>query len=582
LTGVEVSPRLELADPVTALAYSPDARRIAIGTDEGDVSLFDAEDGSLVAGPEGFGRRESDFNVVSGVAFSPDGTAMAIGAGTGELVLVDPGTLQRIDELNTGTNWLWSPEFSPDGRTLAAGIISRASGADGAVLLWDVASGRLLDRLTGHTDEVFDVSFSSDGSRLASASADRTVRLWDVATGEQLGEPLLGHSADVQAVMFDPTGTDLVSGAADGSVIVWNAGSRLVGEGGGVNVVAFTGDGSRLISAGPFSHAEPFPPDPTSGGGGDIQTWDTSSWVPIGQPIHGEYDYGLAVGPDGTWFAGATFFGRVPRWPIEPGGAALETLRGPEDLPYPGGILLFNAVSADGGTIAASGFGGVFLWDAATGAQLHERLVAHEGGAAGLAFSPDGRTLVSGGFGDGRVLRWDTATWEQVGEPLAKGLQRVFAVTFSPDGSMLAAGGFDGRVIVWDTSSWKQVHEVTIEDLVLSLAFSPDGRILAAGTSAGQVEFIDVGTGERIGEPVSGQRDWVNSVAFAPDGETLVAGSEDGSIDLLGTPAWTDDVADLGNKLCRTAGRGLTASEWAEFVPFEPYEPGCPMLEPRS
>ena len=345
LTGVEVSPRLELADPVTALAYSPDARRIAVGTDEGDVSLFDAEDGSLVAGPEGFGRRESDFNVVSGVAFSPKGTAMAIGAGTGELVLVDPGTLQRTDELKTGTNWLWSPEFSPDGRTLAAGIISRASGNDGEVLLWDAASGRLLDRLKGHTDEVFDVSFSSDGSRLASASADRTVRLWDVATGEQLGEPLLGHSADAQAVMFDPTGTDLVSGAADGSVIVWKAGSRLVGEGGGINVVTFTGDGDRLISAGPFSHAEPFPPDPASGGGGDIQIWDTSSWVPIGEPIHGEYDYGLAVGPDGTWFAGATFFGRVPRWPIEPGGAALETLRGPEDLPYPGGVLLSSTQS---------------------------------------------------------------------------------------------------------------------------------------------------------------------------------------------------------------------------------------------
>ena len=143
---------------------------------------------------------------------------------------------------------------------------------------------------------------------------------------------------------------------------------------------------------------------------------------------------------------------------------------------------------------------------------------------------------------------------------------------------MLAAGGFDGSVIVWDTSSWERVHEVTIEDLVLSLAFSPDGRTLAVGTSAGQVEFIDAGAGERIGEPVSGQRDWVNSVAFAPDGETLVAGSEDGSIELLGTTAWTDDVADLGSTLCQVAGRGLTAAEWAEFVSFKPYEPGCPSI----
>lgn len=570
LTGVEVSPRLGLDDPVTALAFSPDARRIAVGTDQGDLSLFDAEDGSVIAGPEGFGRRESDFKSVSGVAFSPDGTAMAIGSETGELVLVDPESLQEVDGFITSAR-VYSPEFSPDGRTLAAGILTRTSG-DGAVLLWDFASGRLIDRLKGHTDQVFDVSFSSDGSRLASASADGTVRLWDLATGEQVGEPLLGHSAEVHAAMFDPAGEDLVTGGADSSVIVWKAGERVVGEGGVVNVVAFTKDGSRMISTETFSYAEPFPPDPAFDGGGDVLIWDTSSWVPVGEPIHGRYVFGLAFGPDDHWFAGTTFDAKVPRWPIEPGDAAMRTLRGAQE------VLFGVAVSPDGGTIAAGGLGGLFLWDAATGAELPEPPAAHDQDVYGLAFSPDGATLVSGGF-DGRVLLWDTATWEPVGEPLAEGLQRVFAVTFSRDGSMLAAAGFDGSLIVWDTSSWERVHEVTTENAVLSLAFSPDDRVLAAGTSSGQVEFIDVRTGERIGEPVSGQRDWVNSVAFTPDGMRLAAGSEDGSIALLGTTAWTDDVADLGSTLCRVAGRGLTEDEWAEFVPFKPYDSGCPRLD---
>lgn len=143
---------------------------------------------------------------------------------------------------------------------------------------------------------------------------------------------------------------------------------------------------------------------------------------------------------------------------------------------------------------------------------------------------------------------------------------------------MFAAGGLEGSVIVWDNSSWKRLHEVMIDDLVLSLAFSPDGRVLAAGTSAGQVEFIDVEAGERIGEPVPGQRDWVNSVAFAPDGATLVAGSQDGSIALLASSAWTDDVTVLAEDLCTVAGRGMAEAEWNEFVTFKPYEAGCPHL----
>jgi WD40 repeat protein len=570
LTGAEVSTRLELGNPVTALAFSPDARRLAVGTDQGDVSLFIAEDGSVMAGPEGFGRRELDYNGVSGVAFSPDGTAMAIGTDTGELVLVDPETLREVDELNTNSRAVWSPEFSPDGRTLAAGILT-LTGGDGAVLLWDVASGRSLDRLKGHTDQVFDVSFSSDGSRLASAGADGTVRLWDLATGEMIGGPLLGHSDDVHAVMFDPAGTELVSGSSDGSVIVWNAGARLVGGGGVVNVVLFTSDGSRMISTTPFSYADTFLPDPAFGDGGDVVIWDADSWVPVGEPIHGEFVFGLALGPNGSWFAGSTGDARVLRWPIEPGGAAMETLSGARE------VLFGVAVSPDGGTIVAGGLGGLFLWDAATGEGLPEPAAARDQDVYGLAFSPDGETFVSGGF-DGRVLLWDTATWELIGEPLAEGLQRSYAVAFDRDGSMLAASGFDGSVIVWDTTSWERVHEVTVENAVLSLAFSPDGRVLAAGTEAGQVEFIDLATGEGIGEGVSGQRDWVNSVAFAPDGETLVAGSDDGSIALFGPSVWTDDVNVLGTELCRSAGRGLTEAEWAEFVPFKPYEPGCPSL----
>ncbi|WP_416211311.1 WD40 repeat domain-containing protein, partial [Frankia sp. Cas3] len=118
-------------------------------------------------------------------------------------------------------------------------------GSDGTVRLWDVASGRQLAELTGHTDEVSAVGFSPDGTRLASAGFDGTVRLWDVASGRQLAE-LTGHTGGVQAVGFSPDGTRLASAGSDGTVRLWDAASgnptaTLIGFVGGWAAVAPNG-----------------------------------------------------------------------------------------------------------------------------------------------------------------------------------------------------------------------------------------------------------------------------------------------------------------------------------------------------
>ena len=136
------------------------------------------------------------LDLVSGVAFSPDGTAMAVGALTGELVLVRPRELAADRRAQHEEHDLARvTRFSPDGSTLAAGIIGRASGAHGECCC-GTPHPAACSKVSRDTQiQVFDVSFSPDGSRLASASADRTVRLWDLATGEEVGDPLLGHSA---------------------------------------------------------------------------------------------------------------------------------------------------------------------------------------------------------------------------------------------------------------------------------------------------------------------------------------------------------------------------------------------------
>jgi WD40 repeat protein len=353
-------------------------------------------------------------------------------------------------------------------------------------------------------------------------------------------------------------------------VLVWDAGSRLVGGGGPVNVVAFAGDGGAMLSSEPFSYAEPVPPDPAFPGGGDVLRWDTGTWTRIGDAIHGEYVLGLAVGPDGTWFAGGTVDGRVLRWPIDGGSTADETLMPVDDVLF--GMV---AVSPDEGTLVSGGFDDLHLWDAASGEVLRDPLPGYDNLAYGLAFSPNGAILATGDW-EGRVRLWDTASWTPIEDPLAEGLQQVYAVGFDSTGTLFAAAGFDGSLIVWDTTTWERVRELAIDDALLSLAFSPDGRVLAVGTEAGEIRFIDVDTGQPIGGPVSGQRDWVNSVAFAPDGETLVAGSQDGSIALIPFTAWTDDISALADRLCTVAGRGMTEAEWDAFIDFRPYDPDCP------
>ncbi len=243
------------AGAVTCVAFSPDGTRLASGSGDKTVKLWDTATGKTFATLQG----HSDF--VLSVAFSPDGTRLASGSGGYKTVkLWDTATGKAIATQQGHIQDVFSVAFSPDGTRLASGS------GDNTVKLWDTATGKAIVTLQGHLGDVFSVAFSPDGTRLASGSADNTVKLWDAATGKAIAT-LEGHFGDVFSVAFSPDGTRLASGSGDKTVKLWDAATgkaiaTLMGHSSYVQSVAFSPDGTRLAS-----------------GSGDrtVKLWDTVS-----------------------------------------------------------------------------------------------------------------------------------------------------------------------------------------------------------------------------------------------------------------------------------------------------------------
>jgi len=230
-------------DAVTSVAFSPDGKLLASGSQDDTVILWDVSSGQEV-------RTLKDTHAVSSVAFSPDGKLLASGSRDDTVMLWDVASGQEVRTLTGHTDTVTSVAFSPDGKLLASGS------QDDTVMLWDVASGQEVRTLTGHTDHVTSVAFSPDGKLLASGSQDDTVILWDVASGQEVRTLLTGHTHAVSSVAFSPDGKLLASGSQEDTVILWEVASgqevrTLMVTGSlasDVTSVAFSPDGKLLAT----------------------------------------------------------------------------------------------------------------------------------------------------------------------------------------------------------------------------------------------------------------------------------------------------------------------------------------------
>jgi eukaryotic-like serine/threonine-protein kinase len=459
-------------EPLDTATQTCRGLRVVMWTGKATFNLLDAA-GQVVCRVE-----VPEVKAPCPVVVSPDGTRLACRWSEGErncIALFDATSGQRTAVCIDHPGDIRSLTFSPDGTRLAS------TSGDRTARLWDSATGALLGTCRGHTDKLLSASFSADGARLATTSSDGTVRQWDAATGREVETPYDRHTGEVIAAAYSPDGQWVASAGTERTIRVWRATGRqdvavLLGHTGGVIGVAFDPSGRRLASL------------------------SDNNW--------------LRYAGDDT----------VRVWDVHP-RATLPSLRGHT------GPLFPVAFGPDGRSIASGdGTGTVRLWDAATGEPC--ATLAHPGHVWSLAYSPDGRWLATASGADNRVRIWDVATARVRKEIAVPGVSLLFVIV-SPDGKRVAATASDPQskrphMHVCDVASGERLFSAE----GWALAYSPDGRWLAGQAADAKVVFLmDAQTFETAAQ-FRGHEDFIFKVAFSPDSRRLASCSGDRTVRL--------------------------------------------------
>ncbi|NEN90903.1 MAG: hypothetical protein F6K48_19095 [Okeania sp. SIO3H1] len=390
---------------------------------------------------------------------------------------------------------VWSVTFQPEGNLIASASV------DKTIKLW-THDGKLEKTLEGHTDSVSRISFSSDGKYLASASHDRTVKIWNLQEAEIKPLNLKSHRDEVTAVSFSPDSKILASGSQDKTIKIWSKTGKL------------------------------------------LRTIKTKAVV-----------NSVSFSPDGQVVAAANANGTVKLWNLR--GRLLATLKhrnGNQNYP----VYSVN-FSPDGRSIVTGGGDQTIkIWRFSRNRVILERkIVGHKQEVLSASFSPDGQIIASSSA-DNTIKIWNRDG--SLLKTFAGHGDKVTQVSFSPNGQTLASASYDKTIKLWSLKNSSLNILRGHKHRVLGVTFSQDANILASASQDNTIKLWS--RAGKLLKTLQGHTDRVASVNFSPDGEILASGSYDNTVKLwhLNYPEkiWSVAHTDYGTDI--RIGHGV--GEW--------------------
>jgi WD40 repeat protein/tetratricopeptide (TPR) repeat protein len=545
-------------DDVNRVQLSRDGQRILIAGSDGVVTVRIARTGKLL------GKRLLHGAAVAGAVFSPDGRRALTADAMGQLrmwnaedgsAVFDPVTLVGVPS-NLG--------FSGDGKRFFVILPRVMSETPAEAQVYDAASGETVGEaiavpvlLRPTFVSPFSPNFlSPNGKRLLLCGTDRTVRMYDVATGKQAG-PALEHPHEVLFANFSADGRLLVTAAIDGTARVWDSEK-------GKTILPALDHGSLFVSP---QLDETGRLVLTATRDGTVRVHDTTTGKPVGLPLRIRSALRqAALSPDGRYAFLAGADGVVSIYPITQSSPRF----GPPSL-YHGGPLRHLAISPDGSRALTFDGRTVRVWDLTAGeppapagppseagavwspdatrlariqgdtVQLHDatgkpvgEAMKHKGEVKKVSFSPNGDLLLTtSNPPDGAATpTWDVRVWDaKTGKPVSEVMEHLREVTqASFAGKRVQTVALDKRVRLWEANTGKQIGKPRdhAEDVVLA-AVSPDGTRVVTSDKEGMTRAWDAATGDRVGEGMGHARA-VRFLAFSADSKTLATCCEDGTV----------------------------------------------------